>query len=68
MRTALQMQLCEEGLDRWLELRADLTGALVSFVVGLLCLSSGLSSGITGFLISTGKSDMLLRPSSTSGD
>lgn len=49
-----RMQLCEEGLDRWLELRADMTGALVSFVVGLLCLSSGLSSGITGFLISTG--------------
>ncbi|GAA5884595.1 hypothetical protein JCM3774_004798 [Rhodotorula dairenensis] len=49
-----KMQLCEEGLDRWLELRADMTGALVSFVVGLLCLSSGLSSGITGFLISTG--------------
>lgn len=50
----LQMQLCEEGLDRWLELRADMTGALVSFVIGLLCISSGLSSGITGFLISTG--------------
>ncbi|BGP58401.1 hypothetical protein JCM8202_001904 [Rhodotorula sphaerocarpa] len=49
-----KMQLCEEGLDRWLELRADMTGALVSFVIGFLCLSSGLDSGITGFLISTG--------------
>ncbi|GAA5982504.1 hypothetical protein JCM10908_006676 [Rhodotorula pacifica] len=49
-----KIQLCEEGLDRWLELRADMTGALVSFVIGILCLSSGLSSGITGFLISTG--------------
>ncbi|BGP20499.1 hypothetical protein JCM10213_007656 [Rhodosporidiobolus nylandii] len=47
-------QLYEEGLDRWLEERSDMVGAAVSFVVGLLCLSSGLSSGVTGFLISTG--------------
>ncbi|GAA5868025.1 hypothetical protein JCM8547_000783 [Rhodosporidiobolus lusitaniae] len=47
-------QLYEEGLDRWLEERSDTAGAVVSFCVGLLCLSSGLSSGVTGFLISTG--------------
>ncbi|GAA5902469.1 hypothetical protein JCM6882_002761 [Rhodosporidiobolus microsporus] len=47
-------QLYEEGLDRWLEQRSDAVGAVVSFVVGLLCLSSGLNSGVTGFLISTG--------------
>ncbi|GAA6039810.1 hypothetical protein JCM8097_004230 [Rhodosporidiobolus ruineniae] len=47
-------QLYEEGLDRWLEERSDMVGAVVSFIVGLLCLSSGLSSGVTGFLISTG--------------
>ncbi|GAA5982978.1 hypothetical protein JCM11641_006904 [Rhodosporidiobolus odoratus] len=47
-------QLYEEALDRWLEERSDSVGAAVSFVVGLLCLSSGLSSGVTGFLISTG--------------
>lgn len=33
-----------------------MVGATVSFIVGLLCLSSGLSSGVTGFLISTGAS------------
>ncbi|GAA5962699.1 hypothetical protein JCM3765_006170 [Sporobolomyces pararoseus] len=49
-----QVQLYGEGLDRWLEERSDMVGALVSFIVGLLCLSSGLSSGVTGFLISTG--------------
>ncbi|GJN94069.1 hypothetical protein Rhopal_007133-T1 [Rhodotorula paludigena] len=49
-----KMQLYEEGLDRWLEERSDMVGATVSFIVGLLCLSSGLSSGVTGFLISTG--------------
>ncbi|GAA6020697.1 hypothetical protein JCM11491_000519 [Sporobolomyces phaffii] len=49
-----QVQLYGEGLDRWLEERSDMAGALVSFIVGLLCLSSGLSSGVTGFLISTG--------------
>ncbi|GAA6017471.1 hypothetical protein JCM10207_008238 [Rhodosporidiobolus poonsookiae] len=47
-------QLYEEGLNRWLEERTDAMGAVVSFIVGLLCLSSGLSSGVTGFLISTG--------------
>ncbi|GAA5833694.1 hypothetical protein JCM11251_003207 [Rhodosporidiobolus azoricus] len=47
-------QLYEEGLDRWLEQRSDAVGAVVSFIVGLLCLSSGLNSGVTGFLISTG--------------
>jgi ABC-type multidrug transport system fused ATPase/permease subunit len=51
-----QVQLYAEGLDRWLEERSDMVGATVSFIVGLLCLSSGLSSGVTGFLISTGKS------------
>ncbi|BGP27903.1 hypothetical protein JCM10295v2_006890 [Rhodotorula toruloides] len=49
-----QVQLYAEGLDRWLEERSDMVGATVSFIVGLLCLSSGLSSGVTGFLISTG--------------
>ncbi|GAA5966329.1 hypothetical protein JCM21900_003097 [Sporobolomyces salmonicolor] len=49
-----QVQLYGEGLDRWLEERSDMVGATVSFIVGLLCLSSGLSSGVTGFLISTG--------------
>ncbi|GAA6051563.1 hypothetical protein JCM3770_003474 [Rhodotorula araucariae] len=49
-----KMQLYEEGLDRWLEERSDMVGATVSFIVGLLCLSSGLTSGVTGFLISTG--------------
>ncbi|GAA5896044.1 hypothetical protein JCM5296_006227 [Sporobolomyces johnsonii] len=49
-----QAQLYGEGLDRWLEERSDMVGATVSFIVGLLCLSSGLSSGVTGFLISTG--------------
>ena len=50
----LQMQLYEEGLDRWLEERSDMVGATVSFIVGILCLSSGLSSGVSGFLISSG--------------
>lgn len=49
------MQLYGDGLDRWLEERSDAVGALVSFIVALLCLhGSGLSSGVTGFLISTG--------------
>ncbi|SCZ98055.1 BZ3500_MvSof-1268-A1-R1_Chr3-3g06545 [Microbotryum saponariae] len=49
-----QMQLYEFGLDRWLEERSDMVGATVSFIVGLLALRAGLSSGITGFLVSTG--------------
>ncbi|SCV74803.1 BQ2448_7832 [Microbotryum intermedium] len=49
-----QMQLYEFGLDRWLEERSDMVGATVSFIVGLLALRAELSSGITGFLISTG--------------
>jgi len=48
------VQLYGEGLDRWLEERSDMVGATVSYIVGLLCISSGLSSGVTGFLISTG--------------
>ncbi|GAA5895640.1 hypothetical protein JCM8208_005288 [Rhodotorula glutinis] len=48
-----KMQLYEEGLDRWLEERSDMVGATVSFIVGILCLSSGLSSGVAGFLLST---------------
>lgn len=31
-----------------------MVGATVSFIVGILCLSSGLSSGVSGFLISSG--------------
>jgi ABC-type multidrug transport system fused ATPase/permease subunit len=57
-----QAQLYEEGLDRWLEERSDTVGAAVSFVVGILCLSSGLSSGVTGFLISTGTSPDISSP------
>ncbi|GAA5842760.1 hypothetical protein JCM9279_003979 [Rhodotorula babjevae] len=49
-----KMQLYEEGLDRWLEERSDMVGATVSFIVGVLCLSTGLSSGVSGFLISSG--------------
>ncbi|KAK4054059.1 hypothetical protein OIO90_003704 [Microbotryomycetes sp. JL221] len=49
-----QMQLYEDGLDRWLEERSDIVGALVSFIVGLLSLRGGLSAGTTGFLVSTG--------------
>ncbi|KAK4046142.1 hypothetical protein OIV83_006313 [Microbotryomycetes sp. JL201] len=49
-----QMQLYEDGLDRWLEERSDMVGATVSFIVGLLSLKGGLSSGTTGFLVSTG--------------
>ncbi|KAM0789886.1 hypothetical protein ACM66B_006730 [Microbotryomycetes sp. NB124-2] len=49
-----QMQLYEDGLDRWLEERSDMVGATVSFIVGLLSLTGGLSSGTTGFLVSTG--------------
>ena len=48
------MQLYEDGLDRWLEERSDIVGATVSFIAGLLSLQGGLSSGTTGFLVSTG--------------
>lgn len=48
------MQLYENGLDRWLEERSDAVGALVSFIVGMLAVRGGLSSGTTGFLVSTG--------------
>jgi ABC-type multidrug transport system fused ATPase/permease subunit len=49
-----QMQLYEDGLDRWLEERSDIVGATVSFIVGLLALRAGIDSGTTGFLVSTG--------------
>lgn len=49
-----QRQLYEFALDRWLEQRSDFVGASVSFIVGMLSLQTGLSSGLAGFLISTG--------------
>lgn len=52
--TGTQMQFYESLLDRWLEERSDICGALVALIVGMLSLRGGISSGTTGFLVSTG--------------
>ena len=44
-----RFQLYEQGLDCWLQVRSDLVGATVAFIVGLLALSGRLDPGAFPF-------------------